>query len=106
MTAHYPNLRLISVPQVGTQEAQINFNGQWDATTPEIAKNFSAVGYLFGRRLHLALGVPVGLIDNAWGGSACEAWIPRDRLNRLDVAKPYMDQWRKPKKHSITTSFS
>ncbi|HAY74942.1 MAG TPA: sialate O-acetylesterase, partial [Opitutae bacterium] len=89
MTAHYPNLRLISVPQVGTQEAQINFNGQWDATTPEIAKNFSAVGYLFGRRLHLALGVPVGLIDNAWGGSACEAWIPRDRLNRLGVAKPY-----------------
>ena len=59
MTAHYPNLHLISVPQVGTQEAQINFNGQWDATTPEIAKNFSAVGYLFGRRLHLALGVPV-----------------------------------------------
>ncbi|MEG3604987.1 MAG: sialate O-acetylesterase, partial [Verrucomicrobiota bacterium] len=98
MTAHYPNLRLISVPQLGTQEAQINFNGQWDATTPEIAKNFSAVGYLFGRRLHLALGVPVGLIDNAWGGSACEAWIPRDRLNRLDVAKPYMDQWRETEK--------
>ena len=26
MTANYPNLRLISVPQVGTQEPQINFN--------------------------------------------------------------------------------
>ena len=94
MTANYPNLRLISVPQVGTQEAQINFNGRWETTTPEVAKNFSAVGYLFGRRLHLALGVPVGLIDNAWGGSACEAWIPRDRLNKLPAAKPYMDQWR------------
>ena len=95
MTANYPNLRLISVPQVGTQEAQIDFNGQWEATTPDIAKNFSAVGYLFGRRLHQALGIPVGLIDNAWGGSACEAWIPRDRLNKLAVAKPYMEQWER-----------
>ena len=98
MTANYPNLRLVSVPQVGTQEAQTDFNGRWESTTPEIAKNFSAVGYLFGRRLHLALGVPVGLIDNAWGGSACEAWIPRDRLNQLPVAKPYMDQWRETEK--------
>ena len=95
MTANYPNLRLISIPQIGTQEAQKDFNGQWEVTTPDIAKNFSAVGYLFGRRLHQALGIPVGLIDNAWGGSACEAWIPRDRLNKLAVAKPYMKQWEK-----------
>ncbi len=98
MTANYPHLRLISVPQVGTQDAQTDFDGQWESTTPEVAKNFSAVGYLFGRRLHLAIGVPVGLIDNAWGGSACEAWIPRARLNQLPVAKPYMDQWRETEK--------
>jgi len=95
LTAHHPNLRLISVPQVGTQEPQSDFNGKWEATTPETARNFSAVGYLFGRRLHQALQVPVGLIDNAWGGSACEAWIPRDRLNATSVAKPYMEQWKK-----------
>lgn len=94
MTANYPNLRLISIPQVGTQEAQDDFTGQWEATTPEVARQFSAVGYLFGRRVHQALGVPVGLIDNAWGGSACEAWIPRDRLDATSAAKPYMDSWR------------
>ena len=94
MTANHPDLRLISVPQIGTQKPQNDFKGQWESTTPEIAKQFSAVGYLFGRRLHLALGVPVGLIDNAWGGSACEAWIPRDRLNATPVAKPYMQLWK------------
>jgi len=94
MTADFPNLRLISVPQVGTQEPQNDFKGQWEASTPDSAKNFSAVGYLFGRRLHQALKVPVGLIDNAWGGSACEAWIPRDRLNATPVAKPYMELWK------------
>ena len=95
MSAKHPNLRLISVPQLGTQEAQKDFKGQWETTTPETAINFSAVGYFFGRRLHQILDVPVGLIDNAWGGSACEAWIPRDRLKKLSVAKPYMDQWEK-----------
>ena len=65
----------ISVPQFGTQEAQKDFKGQWEATTPETAINFSAVGYFFGRRLHQILDVPVGLIDNAWGVLACEAWI-------------------------------
>ena len=98
MSAKFPNLRLISVPQVGTQEPQNDFNGKWDATTPETAINFSAVGYFFGRKLHQILDVPVGLIDNAWGGSACEAWIPRDRLNNMAVAKPYMDQWRETEK--------
>ncbi len=95
MSAKFPNLRLISVPQVGTQEPQNDFNGKWEASTPESTINFSAVGYFFGRKLHQILDIPVGLIDNAWGGSACEAWIPRDRLNKMAVAKPYMDQWRK-----------
>ena len=95
MSAKHPNLRLISVPQFGSQESQNDFNGQWEETTPETAINFSAVRYFFGRKLHQILDVPVGLIDNAWGGSACEAWIPRGRLNNLPVAKPYMDQWRK-----------
>jgi len=77
-SANYPEIRLISVPQVGTQEAQDNFNGQWEACTPATAASFSAVGYLYGKRLHNTLGVPVGLIDNAWGGSAADAWIPRE----------------------------
>ena len=45
MSANYPSLRLISVPQFGTREAQKDFKGQWEATTPETAINFSAVGY-------------------------------------------------------------
>src|SRR5215468_2025848 len=72
-----PNLRLIKVPQVGTQELQNDFKGAWHASTADTAKNFSAVRFYFGRYLHLILGVPVGLIDNAWGGSAAEAWIRR-----------------------------
>ncbi|MBP6603525.1 MAG: 9-O-acetylesterase, partial [Verrucomicrobiales bacterium] len=79
-TANYPNIRLITVPQTGTQEVQDDFKGQWDMCTPETVGQFSAVGYYFGRQLHETLGVPIGLIDNSWGGSAAEAWVARDVL--------------------------
>ena len=94
LTAKYPNIRLISVPQVGTQEPQNDFTGEWAAATPDTVKSFSAVGFFFGRTLHQALDIPIGLIDNAWGGSAAEAWIRRDRLAKLPAAKPFMEQWK------------
>lgn len=94
LTANYPNIRLISVPQVGTQEPQKDFNGEWTACTPETVWNFSAVGYFFGRRLHHALDVPIGLIDNAWGGSAAEAWVRRDVLEEDGRFDELMASWK------------
>ena len=80
LAAKYPRIRLISVPNRGTQEPQKDFNGKWARCSPETIGDFSAVGYYFGRQLYKTLGVPIGLIDDAWGGSACEAWIRRDLL--------------------------
>jgi sialate O-acetylesterase len=79
------------VPQVGTQELQKDFKGQWRSCTPDVARNFSAVGFYFGRSLHLILEVPVGLIDNAWGGSAAEAWIRRESLAQDSRFKTLME---------------
>ena len=93
LTAKFPKIRLISVPQVGTQEPQDNFNGKWQLCTPETVGNFSAVGYFFGRQLHQTLDVPIGLINNAWGGSACEAWIRRDLLAADEKYKPLLARW-------------
>lgn len=52
----------------------------WKECTPENAASFSAIGYYFGKMLADSLGVPVGLINNAVGGSPCEAWIDRRTL--------------------------
>ncbi len=89
--SNLPKLRLIKVPQVGTQESQTDFKGKWQASTPESARNFSAVGFYFGRYVHLIVGVPVGLIDNAWGGSAAEAWVRRESLEQDPRFKSLMD---------------
>jgi sialate O-acetylesterase len=93
--AKYPQIRFVTVPQVGTQEPQWNFNGKWAACTPETVGDFSAVGYFFGRQLHQTLDVPVGLIDNAWGGSAAEAWVRRDKLAAHPRLKAIHDRWVK-----------
>lgn len=92
-SAHFPEIRLITVPRVGTQEPQNDFEGQWELCSPETIANFSAIGYAFGRRLHQTLGVPIGLIDNAWGGSAAEAWVPNEVLEADSQYKPLLDSW-------------
>ncbi|MFT5110104.1 MAG: sialate O-acetylesterase, partial [Pseudoalteromonas tetraodonis] len=94
LASNHPNLRLISVPQVGTQQLQDDFNGKWEAATPQTAQSFSAVGFFYGRFLHEILGVPVGLIDNAWGGSSAEAWIRRDTIENDPRFKLLMDGWK------------
>lgn len=53
---------------------------EWKRTTPETAKDFSAVAYHFGKTLHQETDVPIGLILNAIGGSPAEAWIDRFTL--------------------------
>ncbi len=80
--ARRPALRIISVPNVGTQELKTDFRGAWAVAAPDNVKSFTAVGYLYGRYLHDILDVPVGLINNAWGGSAAEAWVRRETIER------------------------
>ena len=93
LAAKHPKIRMINFPQVGTQEPVLTHDRQWMECTPDTVGNFSAVGYFFGRQLHDTLDVPVGMINNAWGGSACEAWINRDVLNADEQYKPLMDRW-------------
>jgi len=46
-------------------------------------KSFTEVGYVFGRRLHKELKVPVGLIKAAFGGSNVRAWTPQPNVAEL-----------------------
>jgi sialate O-acetylesterase len=91
--ARYPNVRLITIPRVGSQEPRDDFKGEWQECSPESVADFSAVGYFFGRQLHQSVGIPIGLIDNAWGGSACEAWLPHELLVKDDRYAPLLKHW-------------
>jgi sialate O-acetylesterase len=94
-SAKFPNIRLLTVNTPASQTPTRNVDGQWQLCSPQTVGTFSAVGYYFGRQLHQILDVPIGLIDNAWGGSACEAWIRRDRLENKPMYQPLMARWKK-----------
>jgi len=92
--AKFPQIRLLKVPNFASQTLEDDFRGQWEECTPESVGTFSAVGYYFGRQLHQTLGVPVGMIRCAWGGSSAEAWVRRDLLDKDMRFSAIMDQWR------------
>jgi sialate O-acetylesterase len=73
-------LRLYQVPHITRDELQSDVDGNWRASTPMTASNFSAVAYFFGRDLRRSLKVPVGLIDSSVGGTPIRAWMSRATL--------------------------
>jgi sialate O-acetylesterase len=91
--ANHPQIRLVSVKEPGSQKPVDDFDGHWEVCMPDTAKGFSAVGYFFGRELHDQLNIPIGLIDDSWGGSSCEAWIRRDRLEGKPLYAGLLKKW-------------
>ncbi len=47
----------------------------WAASSPETAKDFSAVAWYFAREIELKEHVPVGVVDSTWGGTVAESWV-------------------------------
>jgi sialate O-acetylesterase len=91
--ANFPGIRLFSVERTVSGEPLDGCKGAWLVCTPETVKEFSAVGYYFGRRVHEVLGVPVGLINSSWGGTPAEAWTSRPSLESKAQLQPILARW-------------
>jgi sialate O-acetylesterase len=73
-------IRLLTVTTKAKLGGQSELGGAWTIASRATLSAFSAVGGWFGRSLHRELGVPVGLICNAWGGTRVQAWTSRSTL--------------------------
>ncbi|MFQ6098543.1 MAG: sialate O-acetylesterase, partial [Armatimonadota bacterium] len=93
--ANYPNIRLFTVGRVPAEEQQRDVQGEWVQCSPSTVPGFSAVAYFFGRDLHEALGVPIGLIHTSWGGTPAEAWTSRPALEAEPKLQPLLERWEK-----------
>jgi sialate O-acetylesterase len=85
--ANYPNIRLFSVEHKSSGQLLDDCEGFWEVCTPDSVDGFSAVGYFFGRHLRTELGVPIGLINDSWGGTRIEPWTPAAAFNFLPELK-------------------
>ncbi|MEI6646796.1 MAG: sialate O-acetylesterase [bacterium] len=95
--AELPTLRLFaSATALGPTVQKDLSNGQWVLSTPKTALNYSGVAFFFGREIHNALKVPVGLVKVGCGGSKCESWTGIEGLQD-DPAyqKTLKAQWEK-----------
>jgi sialate O-acetylesterase len=72
-----PQLRLMKVPQQLAPAPQQGFAKapEWRPTTPDSAKDFSAACYFLARELRSTEKVPIGAIDDSWGGTPIRAWM-------------------------------
>ena len=98
VSANFPEIRILTVPQQNGAVEKLGFprlyewhsffnthyrKGDWDVCEPEIVKELSAIGYVFARRLHMATGVPIGVVDISRGGTCLETWIPKSALEAV-----------------------
>jgi sialate O-acetylesterase len=87
----HPALRMFNAPLVTAAENQDDIEGSWQSSTPETVPGFSAVAFFFARKLHLELGIPIGVIKSAWGGKPVETFTSREALNTLPGTKVLVD---------------
>ncbi len=89
--SNHPALRMFNAPLVTSEENQEDIEGTWKAATPQTVLDYSAVAFFFARKLHLELGVPVGVIKSAWGGKPVETFTSREALNTLPGTKTLVE---------------
>jgi sialate O-acetylesterase len=92
MKADHPRLRLFQVPKHTSDRPKDDVDAGWTRCTPESVRPFSAVAYFYGLALQERLGVPVGLIESAWGGTDIEPWTPPAGFAAVPETKPLLDK--------------
>ena len=68
-------LRSFNVDKKSEEKPSDVLNGKWVYADAANVETFSGVGYFFGKKLLKELNTPVGLINDAWGGSPIETWM-------------------------------
>jgi len=111
VSANFPQIRLLSMPRGKGFDSVRSFErlyewsswfgrhfrkGDWDVCSPETVKEFTAIGYIFGRRVHMATRVPIGLIDTSIGGTTVETWTPEAVLRQIQgrETREKLQQWQ------------
>jgi len=71
-----PQIRLLMIRKRTADYAMWDADTDgWTPSSPETAKDFSAVAYYFARDIAARQHVTIGLIDATWGGTVGESWV-------------------------------
>lgn len=79
-------IRYATLPKTVAFAPLDSTSGTWKECVPAHVGSFGAIGYYFAQHLTRNLNVPVGIINNAWGGSSVEGWLPQEELIAQNLA--------------------
>ena len=80
--ADNPLLRLCTIPHNSRTTPRDDVAVKWNVSSPGAAKNFSAVAWWFGAKLQRTLDAPIGVVNDSFGGTTIQAWMPLETLRR------------------------
>ena len=81
-----PRIRNFRIPRSWSYSpADTLVGGEWEVSDRAHVGGHSAVAYFFARELRGHVDVPIGIIDNSWGGARLEPYMSADALG-LDAA--------------------
>ena len=80
--ANHNGVHYVKIPSVMSMTPLEDAQCQWKSIDMGTVSDASATGYFFGRLLHKALDIPVGLIEANKGGTRVESWLTEDNLRK------------------------
>ena len=79
-------IRVLNIKTPKKTEPVADIDAVWAYSDGEVTARTSAVAYFFARRLAKSMGVPVGIVVNAWGGSRIEPWMTRGMIDAAGIS--------------------
>jgi len=71
-----PQIRLLMISKRAADYAMADADTDgWTQSSPETAKEFSAVAWYFARDIAAREHVTIGVVDATWGGTVGESWV-------------------------------
>ena len=89
----YSGVRLFTVQRDTSAVPLANCKGNWKIADTITVNDFSATAWFYGAYLSKQLGVPVGLISSAWGGTPAEVWTPVESIKAEPDLGFYLKRW-------------
>ncbi|NER17826.1 sialate O-acetylesterase [Spongiivirga citrea] len=87
LNSNNPHIRLLNSERNASVTPLEDIVGSWEVASPKSVEGFSAVGYLFGKKIFDQIKVPVGIIEAAWGGTRIEPWMPKEVVSQFSHVK-------------------
>ena len=88
-SADLPKIRQIKFNHVTSAYAEPDAPAAtaWQVCSPQSAGGMTAVGFYYAREVQAKTGVPIGILDDNWGGTAIEPWVAPEGMELVPELK-------------------